>query len=34
MLYKALFFLLTPFFVFSQEYEIKSDLVEIDTEEN
>lgn len=34
MLYKALFFLLAPFFVFSQEYEIKSDLVEIDTEEN
>tara|TARA_Y100001935_G_scaffold220514_1_gene194277 strand:+ start:409 stop:789 length:381 start_codon:yes stop_codon:yes gene_type:complete len=34
MFYKLLFFLFTPFFVFSQEYEIKSDSVEIDTEEN
>ena len=33
MLYR-LFFLLLPFFVFSQEYEIKSSSVEIDTESN
>ena len=33
MLYR-LFFLLLPLFVFSQEYEIKSSSVEIDTESN
>ncbi|MAV83916.1 MAG: LptA/OstA family protein [Gammaproteobacteria bacterium] len=33
MLYR-LFFLLLPFFVFSQEYEIKSSSVEIDTDSN
>lgn len=33
MLYR-LFFLLLPLFVFSQEYEIKSSFVEIDTDSN